>query len=157
MQRFSGVFITLLAVLIMGLTGCDLLIPAITQPDDNDWVGTWNLQTIDGESLEQLIQETEINGSVDKNEWTFNSDGTWGAEILFRIQVEEGGVSLTVDGSWILVGTYSLSGSNYTLELKESVGFFDSDDPDTGTWVRENDTLTLHSDDGSIIIFKKKQ
>ena len=64
-------------------------------------------------------------------------------------------MNLTVDGSWILVGTYSLSGSNYTLELKESVGFFDSDDPDTGTWVRDGGTLTLHSDDGSIIIFKQ--
>ena len=58
------------------------------------------------------------------------------------------------------MGTYTLSGSNYTLtptEL-EGTGFFEGEttvfgsDEDTGTWSRSGNTLTLNDDDGSTLV-----
>ena len=68
-----------------------------------------------------------------------------------------------------LMGAYSLSGSNYTITVNDvtviaegDVGFleeaetdFESGDIETGTWSRKGDTLTLTSDDGHVLGFKK--
>ena len=63
------------------------------------------------------------------------------------------------------MGTYSLSGSNYTLTLTggnftsateevETETEFDFEEIENGTWSRSGNTLTLNSDDGSTIVFK---
>ncbi len=74
-------------------------------------------------------------------------------------------MELSGQGSMKMTGTYTLSGSNYTLTpIKvEGTGIFEEDvepvgptDEDTGTWSRKGNTLTLISDDGSTIVFKKK-
>ena len=73
--------------------------------------------------------------------------------------------------SFELMGTYSLSGSNYTITVNDvtviaegDVDFleeadaetdFESGDIETGTWSRKGDTLTLTSDDGHVVGFKK--
>ena len=145
------------AVLIIGIIGCG------GDDDENEWAGTWEIESIDGESLEQSLAadfgEESINLSIATNNWTFNSDDTMEAEFAVKIEAKEGGTEFSLQSSVKLMGTYSLSGSNYTLTITtegEATTFFGSADEDTGTWSRSGNTLTLNSDDGSTIVFKKK-
>jgi len=151
--------VSLWAVLIIGIIGCS------SEDDDNDWVGTWAMETVDGQSLEQSFEEDlgeeEINISIITNNWTFNSDGTMEAEYAFKLEAKEGGSEISLQISGKGTGTYSLSDSNYILTVTMEVGgglFGDevSTDEDTGTWSRSGNTLTLNSDDGETIVFKKK-
>ena len=151
------------AVLIIGIIGCG------GDDDDNEWVGTWAMETVDGESLEQDFAEdfgdAEIDFDITANEWTFNNDGTMEAEFGMKFEVKEQGLAFSGEGSMKITGTYSLSGSNYTLTPTEveGTGLLAGEvepvgltDEDTGTWSRSGNTLTLNSDDGSTIGFKKE-
>ena len=157
--------ITLYAVLIIGTLGCDR--------DADNWVGTWSLETVDGQSYGQLFAEEfaeeDINASIVTNNWTFNSDGTMEVELAVKFTGKIEGVDTSASVSSKATGTYSLSDANYTLiitsgttvlttpEGVETEPFTEDDvDEDTGTWVRDGSTLTLSSDDGEIIVFKKK-
>ena len=76
---------------------------------------------------------------------------------------EEGDKETT---SFEVMGTYSLSGSNFTLTLTggDSTAFstddvgteIDFEDIASGTWSRKGNTLTLTADDGTTLGFKKK-
>ena len=157
--------VSLGAVLIIGVVGCG------SEDDENEWVGTWAIESIDGESLEQGFAEDEefgdadIDFSITANEWTFNNDGTMEAEFGMKFALEEQGLAFSGEGSMKITGTYSLSSDSYTLTPinVEGTGLFEGDvepvgptDEDTGTWSRSGNTLTLNSDDGSTIVFKKK-
>ena len=151
--------ISFYAILIIGIIGCG------GDDDDNEWVGTWSLETIDGESLEQDFGDAEIDFDITANEWTFDDDGTMEVEFGMKFEVKEQGLAFSGEGSMKITGTYSLSGSNYTLTPTnvEGTGLFEGDvepvgptDEDTGTWSRAGNTLTLNSDDGEVIVFKKK-
>ena len=163
--------VSLYAVLIMGIIGCG------GDDDENEWVGTWELVSVDGETFEQAIAEDEeleelgIEFSLDPNSWTFNDDGTMEVEFGMEFQVDEEGLAFSLQGAVKMIGTYSLSGSSYTFRITEVVevtGLFEdfeeeelspidsTDDADTGTWFREGNTLTLNSDDGSTATFKTK-
>ena len=155
-RSFSWV-VNLYAVLIIGIIGCG------GDDDDNDWVGTWSIETIDGQSLDQTFAEDfgeeSINPSIVTNNWTFDSDETMEGEFAVKLEAKEGGTEFSVQSSVKIMGTYSLSGSNYTLTITtegEASTFFGGADEDTGTWSREGNTLTLNSDDGSTIVFKKQ-
>ena len=165
--------VCLYAVFALGLSGCG---------DDegaNDWVGTWKLDTVDGESFEQSMLELEayaeehdgLEISAIAHTWTFDDNGTFEMEFAFSYEIEEGGVQLEDINSLKMMGTYSLSGSNYTLTREKTtvsgwiftVAFgLDGDaeedevDTDTGTWSRKGDTLTLTSEDGTIRVYKRK-
>ena len=152
--------ISLWAVLIIGIIGCD---GDDSDGDDNgasdnEWGGTWTLETFDGQTLEQVLEQqsaTEgVTISIVTNNWTFNDDGTLEAEISFKIgtQGEDSAIALTSSSK--TTGTYSLSGPNYTLTLPDIpiVSLKES----TGAWSREGNILTLNSDDGNSIAFKKK-
>ena len=156
---------SLCAVFIIGITGCG------SEDDENEWVGTWAIESIDGESLEQGFIEDEdfgdadIDFSITANEWTFSDDGTMEMELGMKFEVKEQGFEFSGQGSMKVVGTYTLSGSNYTLTPieVEGTGLFEGEvgaigptDEDTGTWSRSGNTLTLNSDDGSTIVFKRK-
>ena len=138
------------AVLMIGITGCG--------DDDNDWVGTWAFETVDGQNVVQGLQEQEegVNISIVTNNWTFDNDGTFEAEMGFKIEDKAGGYESIITISDKITGTYSLSGSNYTLTMKGTLFFEKVDDVDTGTWSRKGNTLTLNSDGGGTIVFKKK-
>ena len=146
----------LCAVLIIGIIGCG------GDDNDNEWGGTWEIETIDGQSLDQSFAEGEELGvdiSIVTNSWTFNDDETMEAEFAVKLETKEGGSEFSVQSSVKLMGTYSLSGSNYTLTITtegEATTFFGGADEDTGTWSRSGNTLTLNSDDGETIVFKKK-
>ena len=86
-------------------------------------------------------------------------------EIAMKFEAKEEGLELSGQGSMKMTGTYSLSGSNYTLTPTrvEGTGIFKDEvvpvgptDEDTGTWTRKGNTLTLNSDNGTTIVFKKK-
>ena len=154
--------VSLYTVLIIGMIGCG------GDDDDNEWVGTWSLESIDGETIEQALEEGEelgIDFSIVPNRWTFNDDGTMEAEFGVEFKAEEQGFVISGQGSIKIMGTYSLSGSSYTLTPTEveGTGIFAEGippvaptDESAGTWSREGNTLTLNDDDGSTIVFKKQ-
>ena len=154
--------VSIWAILTIGILGCG------GDDDENEWVGTWAIDSTDGESIEQTFAEGEelgIDFSIDPNRWTFNDDGTMDVEFGVAFETEEQGFVISGQGSIKIMGTYSLSGSNYTLTptTVEGTGILEGEPPpiaatdtDTGTWSREGDTLTLNSDDGSTIVFKRK-
>ena len=136
--------ITLYAVLIIGVIGCGS--DEDNEADeDNEWVGTWAVETIDGQNYEMFW--TSLGASVVTNNLMFNSDGTWDSEFAFE------GL-----GSTKAMGTYSLSGSNFTISgFNFSITTEDTgSDEDTGTWSREGNALTLTGADGTVVVLKKK-
>ncbi len=147
---------TLWAILIFGIICCGGDDNEID--DDNEWVGTWSLDTFDGQTLEKVLEQelgTEgVTVSIVTNSWTFNDDGTLEAEISFKIGNQGGDSAFAITSSSKTTGTYSLSGSNYTLTLEEIP--IASLKESTGTWSREGDILTLNSDNGGSITFKKQ-
>ena len=161
-RRFTRFAFTLVIVtLIAGISACDQVQHLFVPPDeveDNVWVGDWELQTIDGASLEEHF-ESDFEGidlSVVSNRWTFHEDETWDMEIGIDFKVAEAGIAITSSTIINFMGTYSLSGSNYTLSFMshEENGFFGSDELDTGTWLRDGATLILYSDGDIIVVFK---
>lgn len=150
--------VTLCVVLAIGVTGCG------GDDDDNEWVGTWEIESVDGQSLDQSFAEDFGDISITANDWTFDSDGMMEVEFGMKFEVKEEGLTISGEGSIKMTGTYVLSGSNYTLTPieAEGTGLFEGEttvfgsDEDTGTWSRSGSTLTLNNDDGSTIVFKKK-
>ena len=142
-------------VLIFGIIGCG---GNNSEEEDNEWAGTWSLETFDGQTLEQVLEQelgTEgVTVAIVTNNWTFNDDGTLEAEISFRIGNQGGDSAIAITSSTKTTGTYSLSGSNYTLTLEEIP--IASLKESTGAWSRQEHTLTLNSDNGNTIVFKKK-
>ena len=149
-------FISLCTVFTMGMIACGS--GNDDDDDDNDWVGTWSLETYDGRGLEQVLeQELAPEGvtiSIVTNNWTFNNDGTLEAEISFRLGNQGSDSAIALTSTIKTAGTYSLSGSNYTLTLEEIP--IASLKESTGTWNREGNTLTLNSNNGDNIAFKQK-
>ena len=142
-------------VLIIGIIGCG---GNNSEEEDNEWAGTWSLETFDGRTLEQVLEQelgTEgVTVAIVTNNWTFNDDGTLEAEISFRIGNQGGDSAIAITSSTKTTGTYSLSSSNYTLTLEEIP--IASLKESAGTWSRQGHTLTLNSDNGNTIVLKKK-
>lgn len=171
-SRCLLVSVSLCPVLIIVATGCGLF--------DNEWVGDWTLDTINGVDLIVYASRAHdegrwdwIGGFLDNPShsyfyyWTFDNDGTWYAEGLFKANNR--------NISFETTGTYSLFGSNYTLTgqssnytptqqghvpVDENTGFPVDENIrfaniGTGTWSRKGDTLTLNSDAGHVLIFKR--
>lgn len=148
-------FISLCTALTVGMMACGS--GNDDDDDDNDWVGTWSLATFDGQALEQVLEEElapeGVTVSIVANNWMFNNDGTLEAEISFRLGAQDSDSAIALTSSIRTAGTYSLSGSNYTLTLEEiPIGSLKES---TGTWSREGNTLTLNSDNDDNIAFKK--
>lgn len=131
--------VSLCTVLTIGIIGCG--------SDDHDgssdskWVGNWSLESLDGQNYEAFW--AALGYSIVTNNWTFHDDGTWEAK-------------LTLEGleSVKSMGTYSLSGSNYTATgLSEAL---EGTETDAGTWSRTGNTLTITSNDGTVIVLKKQ-
>ena len=111
---------------------------------------------------EALGEETDISYT---DNWTFDDDGTWHREVTMKVETADDRETASSE----FMGSYSLSGSNYTITvndvtviaegdvdfLEEAETDFESGDIETGTWSRNGDTLTLTSDDGHVLGFKK--
>lgn len=152
----------LLSTIIIGIIGC-------SRDDPNEWVGTWSLESIDGESIQEyfeafqlileIFEETDVDISY-TDDWTFNDDGTWHREATLVVANEDNTAETT---STEVMGTYALSGTDYTISVKAVEGDLGSDGPnfgyegtDTGTWLITGGTLTLTSDTEGVLGFKKK-
>ena len=154
--------ISLGVVLIIGIIGCG-------GDGDTDWVGTWSLESVDGTNIRQQLDQFEqlagAFGQVLKitfaDDWTFDDDGTWHRETIYEVDEGDGSEGTSIEG-W---GTYSLSGSDYSLTVAEVTGEVETDAIDielhfediaNGTWSINGDTLTLTGDGGSTVSLKKK-
>ena len=179
LRQANVYFLTLVSLcvsLIIGASGCG-------DDDDNEWVGTWSLETVDGESIQAQFEALELlfeslaeafeGDEVDidlsyTDDWTFDDDGTWDRKVTMVAPNEDNVVETT---SFEVIGTYSLSDSNYTLkvtnvtDLEGSRAFSDDIDigndfgpgtVETGTWLINGNTLTLQGDTGQVLGFKKK-
>ncbi len=151
----------LLLLSFIGFVGCG------GDDDDGGWVGSWSVESIDGESVERGAAESfaeefddvETEASMT---YEFGSDGTM--EWNTSIKLEAEGVSLS--GGAILRGSYTLTGDTFVMEIDsiEGSGFMkqlleeegESLDTIRGTWVRDGSTLTLTDDDDSVIVLKKE-
>ena len=83
--------------------------------DGNEWVGTWSLETIDGESFEQDFADEDVEVAIFINNWTFNDDGTFQWEIGFTARDKQDSTGDEYTFSSTIDGTYTLSGENFTL------------------------------------------
>ena len=171
--------IPLFAVLIVGIIAC-----GGDEDDDadgnghengdvnaNDWVGTWKIETVNGEDYEQVfVEDLEeefgegVKVSIVANSYTFKNDGTLESVFTFKTAGKKGDVDVSGTLSLKGTGTYALSGSNYTITAtrqEEGTGWFEGEeesftDDDSGTWSREGNSLTMNSDQGAAIVLKKQ-
>jgi len=122
--------------LSIGIVGCG---EGDDGRSDSEWVGTWRLESLDGHNYEAFWDA--LGFSIVTNSWTFHDDGTWEAELILE---EEAAVKS--------MGTYSLSGSDYTATgLSEAL---EDTEADSGTWSRQGNTLTITSNGGTVIGLK---
>ena len=167
-KLYSHWLVGLCAVLAIGIIGCG----GGDSEDDNELVGTWTLQSVDGATIQQTIdqfkqlaaafgQEIEISYTED---WTFESDGMWRRASTLVAPNEAGEVEAN---SFEATGTYSLSGSNYSITITGTMGEdategvqadidFDFADVLIGTWSVDGSTLTLTGDGDTKLGFKRK-
>ena len=146
MTNLFSRLIVLCVMLIIGITGCGL-------NEDNEWSGTWTIESIDGVNFELADALLEILDISIERFLTFDNDGTWDAEIT----TEGWGESVTDSAT----GDYSLDGSNYVmsgsgdifLAIKDDVSLLKTGSfEDAGTWVRKGDTLTITRDGGTVVV-----
>ncbi len=148
-------FVSLCVVLIIGIIGCNgggggsSFGGSYYEDDDNEWVGTWALETVDGQNWVQFLVEDGVNISIITNDWTFYNDGSLEADVVFELEPKEDEI-ITIQNK--ARGTYTLTDSIYELKFEGTDFFKDS----TGTWSSTWSALTLNSDDGTTIVFGKK-
>ena len=142
--------VSIVAILAIGIAGCS---DSESGAENDEWVGTWILQTTNGQSVEQVFADYgEV--SVVTNTWKFNSDGTMEGEIAVKIDAKKGFTQVLENGAIKFAGTYALSGSNYVfkptemeatgfMQISESWKWTEEEKRVTGKWIRSGDTLVL--------------
>ena len=162
---YSPWLVSLCTVLAIGIIGCG----GGDSEDDNELVGTWRLESVDGATIQQTIdqfkqlaaafgQEIEISYTED---WTFESDGMWRRALTLVAPNEAGEVETN---SFEATGTYSLSGSNYSITITGTTGVDPTEDIQAdidfdfagiinGTWSIDGSALTLTGAGGTTLGF----
>ena len=122
----------------------------------DDWVGTWFVESVDGDPT-GVGSGSEIGlGDFHLFDWTFSADGRY--ESLIRQDMGDHVVDTTT------VGIYNVSGDRYSTQSNR-VTMYAGDQyvpvskqvhTENGTWSRAEDTLTLKPDDWSTMVFRKK-
>ena len=190
-QVICGMLLAVAAIYgLIGILGCgdiNLLILDLTDPDpieseDNEWLGTWALESYQGLSLLETLAEYD---DYDDEDWTFldadgsgvegdlleqaiaafwSGDGVTGYDGSITYTFSEAGVmeieivirlELKVgDTQGMLVGKDQIPGS-YALSVSAYTTEI-YDEQETGTWQRTGDTLVLNPDevDGSTVLQK---
>ncbi|MDE0298957.1 MAG: lipocalin family protein [Candidatus Poribacteria bacterium] len=165
---YSSWLVSLCTVLAIGFIGCG----DGDSEGDNELVGTWRLESVDGATIQQTIdqfkqlaaafgQELEISYTED---WTFESDGMWRRESTLVAPNDAGEVETS---SFEATGTYSLSGSSYSITIMGTTGAdptediqadidFDFADIINGTWSIDGGTLTLTGAGGTTLGFERQ-
>lgn len=175
---------------IIGVIGCDSFEALITEvidpepiePEDDEWIGTWALESYQGLSARETLTEYDDYGDED---WTFlDADGSvvegdlreqailafWSGEgvtgydgsISYSFH-EEGNMELEIvirlqlqvgDIQGVLVGTDLLPGSYSLVGSAYTTEIFD--EVETGTWERTEDSLVLNPDGSDGLTVLKK-
>ena len=151
-----------IVVLTITLCGCeafvDTIVPQPEQPDENPLVGVWTIETIDGQTLEIAIPEAQELADF-FNIWTFYRDGRYERIWGWTPGPNADGVVVAPPVYFSIDGTYTVEGSRFTVTVESSTFFGDVPNPDegqSGTWIRDELTLTLTFDDGTVIVLKEK-
>ena len=175
---------------IIGVIGCDnfeaLIIEAIEgdliEPEDNEWVGTWALESYQGLSLLETLAEYD---DYDDEDWTFmDADGSVVAGDLLELAIAafwsgdgvtgyDGSISYVFSGGGImeieivirlqmqvadvqgvLVGKDQIPGSYSLIGSAYTTEIFD--EVETGVWQRTGNTLILNPDGAEGLTVLKK-
>ena len=175
---------------IIGVIGCadlDVLIidftdPEPTEPEDNEWIGTWALESYQGLSLLETLAEYD---DYDDEDWTFlDADGAAvNGELLEQaiaafwsgdgVTGYDGAISYTFSGDGtmeieivirlqiqgadlqgMLVGRDQIPGS-YAL-IGSAYATEIADEVETGTWQQTGDTLILNPEGAEGLTVLKK-
>ena len=175
---------------IMGIIGCadfDILIIDFTDPDpteleDNEWIGTWALESYQGLSVLETLAEYD---DYDDEDWTFldadgsvvdgdllemaiaafwSGDGVTGYDGSISYSFHNGGsmaieivirLQLQVeDVQGVLIGRDEIPGSYALIGSDYTTEI--AGEVETGTWQRTGDALILNPDgaDGSTVLKK---
>ena len=160
----------------------EVIDPEPIEPADDEWIGTWALESYQGLSLLETLAEYDDYGDED---WTFldadgsvvegalrdqaiasfwSGDGVTGYDGSITYSFHEGGImeleivirlQLQVeDVRGELVGMDQLPGSYSLVGSAYTTEIFD--EVETGTWERTEDTLVLNPDgsDGTTVLNK---
>jgi hypothetical protein len=169
----------LIPLLTFGCGG-DEETPDQEEPMGNDLVGSWEIVTIDGKSLDEYfsLPGDGIQIKITHNEAVFASAGWWAESYTIEFVGDLGdGVSITLSMSASAKGKYTVSGTRLSLVLEdvsvtltplevwESLGTTEESAEqeirkeilDSGTWSVSGTTLTFLDDDGTITAFRKKE
>lgn len=145
-----------IVVLVLTLCGCEALVDTVvTQPEENELVGVWNVETIDGQTLEMAMPEAQELADY-FNIWTFSPDGRYEWIWGWTPGPNTDGVFFSPPVYFSIDGTYTVQGSRFTLKVTNSTFFGDIPESDAGTWVRDGSILTLTFDAGTVIVLKEK-
>ena len=167
---------------IMGIIGCadfDILIIDLTDPDpteleDNEWIGTWALESYQGLSVLETLAEYD---DYDDEDWTFldadgsvvdgdllemaiaafwSGDGVTGYDGSISYSFHNGGtmaieivirLQLQVeDVQGVLIGRDEIPGSYALIGSDYTTEI--ADEVEAGTWQRTGDTLILNPEGG---------
>ena len=175
---------------IFGVIGCDnfealiaeVIDPEPIEPEDNEWIGTWVLESYQGLSALEALAEYD---DYDDEDWTFlDADGSVVEGDLREKAIQafwsgdgvtgyDGSISYTFHGDGVmeleivirlqlqvediqgvLVGMDGLPGSYSLNGADYTTEIFD--EVETGTWERTEDTLVLNPDgsDGLTVLNK---
>lgn len=175
---------------IIGVIGCadldvliiDLTDPAPIEPAENEWVGTWTLESYQGFSLLETLAEYD---DYDDEDWTFiDAEGSAVSGGLLEQAIAafwsgdgvtgyDGAISYSFHGEGImeievvirlqlqvgdiqgaLIGRDEIPGS-YSLIGSDYTTEI-ADEVETGTWQRTGDTLTLNPNGGDGLTVLRK-
>ena len=192
-QIVIGLFLVLVGMCgIGGLTGCDNFEALVTEiidtdpiePADNEWGGTWELESYQGLSLLETLAEYD---DYDEEDWTFlKADGSVVAGDLREQAIAafwsgdgvtgyDGSISYSFyvagimqieiviriqmqvqDIQGVLIGRDQISG-NYSM-VGSTYTTEIADEVETGTWQRTDDILVLNPEEGEgLTVLKKLQ
>ena len=128
----------------------------IEDNDASEVIGRWAVQSIDGDPIDKAFEEAELFEGAEilgVSEWTFYDDGRWHWVTAFEIGTED---PFSSSFSFRIGGTYTITGSSYTLIFdEETIALLEiqpSDATTTGTWIKAGSTLTLSHADGTVIV-----
>lgn len=146
--------IATLLIFITALMGCGdeflpLLLDEAAEQASNPLVGTWSLETIDGESPADIFDRSEDSDETFAF-YDFHNDGTW--QLFVNWLKGENIIAIH-----IISGGYTVDGASYSMTVIES-GLLDIAPEDmtiSGVYEIEGDTLTLNDDEGSVIVLSK--
>ena len=139
-----------IVILLTSLLGCGDIVSILTDDTDqpsNPFVGTWLFDSVDGEPPAGILADISQDSDDTFAFFEFYNDGTW--QLFVNSFSGENLIALH-----ILLGTYTVDGESYSMTVGES-GFIDiapDDRTTSGVYEIEGDTLTLHDDDGSVIV-----